>query len=250
MMLHLGSDRGGRGSWSAGMGESGRGAAILLAVLSVPGAFLVGLAAGPWFCFPFAVGLALAGLPAVLTPGARLLGFGMATTLMLAVAAGAVAQARWDDIAGGRPPLEAPEWAESRACWRDAARIFREFPLVGVGLGGFGAVHPYFKDRDLTSNTAMSSLLQWAAEAGAVGLAILGVGALWSVFRIPGSLRRLAPADRFLAHGLIGAVAGLTLLAAVHWTVELSAVAVSASALGGTWNRWLAGGTDLFVEHA
>ncbi|OJW20761.1 MAG: hypothetical protein BGO49_04100 [Planctomycetales bacterium 71-10] len=251
LLLHLGSPRGSREGWAARMGESGHGgAAVLLAILSVPGAFLVGLAAGPWFCFPFAVGLALAGLPALRAPGSRLLGLGMGTALMLALAAGATAQARWGDLAGARPPLEAPDWAEGRAAWRDAARIFREFPLVGVGLGGFGAVHPYFKDRDLTSNTAMSSLMQWAAEAGAVGLAILGAGALWSLIRIPGGLRRLAPADRFLAHGLIGAVAGLTLLAAVHWTVELSAVAVSASALGGTWNRWLAGGTDLFVERA
>ncbi|WP_337176031.1 O-antigen ligase domain-containing protein [Paludisphaera sp.] len=250
MILHLGSARGG-GAWPAGAGDSGRGgAAILLGLLSIPGAFLVGLGAGGSFCFPFAVGLALAGLPALLVPGARLLGLGMATTLMLALASGAIAQARWDDVAGEPPPLEAPVWAESRAAWRDAARIFREFPLVGVGLGGFGAVHPYFKDRDPASNTAMSSLLQWAAEAGMVGLAILGAGALWSIARVPGGLRRLAPADRFLAHGLIGAVAGLTLLAAVHWTVELSAVAVAASALGGTWNRWLAGGTDLFVEHA
>lgn len=251
LVLHLCSPRGSRESWASRMGESGRGGlAVLLAILSVPGAFLVGLAAGPWFCFPFAVGLTLVGLPALLAPGARLLGVGLASTLMLALASGAIAQSRWDEVAGARPPLEAPDWAEGRAAWRDAARIFREFPLVGVGLGGFGAVHPYYKDRDLTSNTAMSSLLQWAAEAGAVGLVILGAGAIWSLARIPGGLRRLAPTDRFLAHGLIGAAAGLTLLAAVHWTVELSAVAVSVSALGGTWNRWLAGGTDLFVEHA
>jgi hypothetical protein len=47
---------------------------------------------------------------------------------------------------------------------------------------------------------------------------------------------------------LIGAAAGFTLFSAVHWTVELGSVALAASALGGTWNRWLAGGTDLFVE--
>ena len=58
-----------------------------------------------------------------------------------------------------------------------------------------------------------------------------------------GSARPIA-----LAHGLIGAAVGFSLWSIVHWTVELPAVAISASALGGTWNRWLAGGTDLFVE--
>ena len=71
---------------------------------------------------------------------------------------------------------------------------------------------------------------------------------LWCLFRLPGAVRRVGTADRSLVFGLIGAAAGFSLYSAVHWTVELAAVAVAASALGGTWNRWLAGGTDLFVE--
>jgi len=249
LVLHLCSPRGSRETWADRMGGSGRGSlAILLTLLAIPGAFLVGLASGPWFCVPFAVGLAMVGLPALFTPGARVLGCGLAAALLLALGVGVATQSRWADLTGSRPVLEAPDWRREREVWRDAARIFREFPIVGVGLGGFGAAQPYFKDRDPSSNTAMSSLLQWAAEAGAAGLAILGVGALWCLFRIPGGLRRLGSMDRFLAHGLIGAAFGLSLLAAVHWTVELTAVAVAASALGGTWNRWLAGGTDLFVE--
>ena len=56
--------------------------------------------------------------------------------------------------------------------------------------------------------------------------------------------------DRALDVGVIGAMAGCTLYAVIHWTVELAAVALAASALCGTWNRWLAGATDLFVERA
>ncbi|AMV35808.1 O-antigen ligase family protein [Planctomyces sp. SH-PL62] len=249
LVLHLCSPRGSREGWSDRLGRSGQGSlAILLILLSIPGAVLVGMASGPWFCLPFAVGLAMVGLPALFTPGARVLGFGLAASLLVALASGVALQVRWDDLTGVQPPWQAPDWRENRETWRDAARIFREFPVAGVGLGGFGAVHPYFKDRDLASNTAMSSLLQWAVETGVVGLGILGLGALWCLVRIPGGLKRLGSMDRFLAHGLIGAALGLSLLAAVHWTVELTAVAVSASALGGTWNRWLAGGTDLFVE--
>ena len=94
----------------------------------------------------------------------------------------------------------------------------------------------------------MSSLLQWTAEAGVAGLGILALGLLWSLARLPGGLKRVGRVDRSLAHGLIGAVLGFTLFSIIHWTVELTAVAISASALGGTCNRWLAGGTDLFVD--
>ena len=126
--------------------------------------------------------------------------------------------------------------------------IFHDFPIVGTGLGSFSAIHPYFKTEDATSTTAMSSLLQWIVESGVIGLALLAAAILWSLFRLPASLLRIGSADRTLAYGLIGSALGFGLWSAVHWTVELPAVAISASALGGTWNRWLSGGTDLFVE--
>ena len=85
-------------------------------------------------------------------------------------------------------------------------------------------------------------------EAGAAGLGLLALAVLWCLCRLPGGLKRVGSSDRSLAFGLIGAALSFSLLAVVHWTIELTAVAVSVSALGGTWNRWLAGGTDLFVE--
>ena len=75
-----------------------------------------------------------------------------------------------------------------------------------------------------------------------------GGGRALVLCRLPACLKRVGSADRTLAYGLIGAALGFSLWSVVHWTVELPAVAISASALGGTWNRWLAGGTDLFVE--
>ena len=119
---------------------------------------------------------------------------------------------------------------------------------MGAGLGSFGVIHPYFKARDLCSTTAMSSLLQWSVESGAVGMGIIGLAALWCLIRLPSVMKRVGLMDRCLALGLIGATLSFSLMAIVHWTIELPALAISASALGGTWNRWLAGGTDLFVE--
>ena len=58
--------------------------------------------------------------------------------------------------------------------------MIREFPLVGVGPGELSrTIHPYFKDRDMSSTTAMSSLLQWGVETGAAGLGLLALAVLW-----------------------------------------------------------------------
>ena len=119
---------------------------------------------------------------------------------------------------------------------------------MGTGLGTFPSVYPFYKTRDDSPTTAMSSLLQWWIESGFVGLGLLAVGALWCLARLPGAVRGVGSADRSLAYGLIGTAAGFTLFSAVHWTVELASVALAASAVGGACNRWLAGGTDLFVE--
>ena len=81
-----------------------------------------------------------------------------------------------------------------------------------------------------------------------IGLGILGLAGLWSVCRLPFCLKRVGSADRTLAYGMLGAALGFSLWFVVYWTIELPAVAISVSAIGGTWNRWLAGGTDLFVE--
>ena len=94
----------------------------------------------------------------------------------------------------------------------------------------------------------MSSLLQWGVETGAVGAAIVAIGVLWCLLRLPGGLKR-GRHDRWLA-GSWTRRRSLELQPAGRRALDdrTSAVAISASALGGTWNRWLAGGTDLFVE--
>ena len=94
----------------------------------------------------------------------------------------------------------------------------------------------------------MSSVLQLLAESGVVGLLLLGAAGLWALVRLPQALKRVGSADRALAFGLIGTVLCFAFVSTVHWTVELVAVALAASAVAGTTNRWLCGGTDLFVE--
>ena len=211
---------------------------------------LVGLMAGPVLAGVFALGLILAGGPGAWGTGLRGSAVALTGLALLSLGAGvAIGET------AGRPPGFAPlatraDWAASARTWKEAAHIARDFPILGAGLGSFPSIHPYYKSTDAGTTTARSSLLQWSAEAGAAGLLLLGVAALWAIARLPGAIRRVGSADRPLAFGLLGALASFALLSAVHWTVELTAVALAAGAVGGTCDRWLAGGTDLFVERA
>lgn len=249
IVLHMLSPRGSRESLANRLGHSSQGSLVILLVsLTLLGAFLIGLVAGPWYCLPVVLGLVIVGLPALAQPGSRWPALSLTVGLLSSMGLGVAFQASWPVLLGGQVPVEAPDLESARALWSESMKVIREFPLVGVGLGSFGTIHPYFKESDMASTTAMSSLLQWGVETGAVGLGILALSVLWCVVRLPAGLKRVGSIDRSLAHGLIGAALSFSLLAVVHWTIELSAVAISASALGGTWNRWLAGGTDLFVE--
>ena len=146
------------------------------------------------------------------------------------------------------PGLRRSPGLPRRLFWSESLPILHDFPLLGTGFGSFRTIHAYFQTQDSSAGLTMSSLLRCGVEAGWAGLVLLAIAGLWCIVRLPSRLRRVGSADRALAHGLIGAAVGFSLWSLLHWTVELPAMAISASALGGTWNRWLAGGTDLFVE--
>jgi hypothetical protein len=249
MLLHLVAPRGSRERIGDRLNESGHGGlAVLLALMLAAGSVLVGLAAGPRFGLTFAVGFAVVGLPCFAIPGARGPAIGLTTLMLSLLGLGIGLGEVWPTVLGGSRPVAPPSWELAKGLWSDGLAIFRDFPMIGAGMGSFRTIHPYYKTQDSNVTTAMSSLIQWCAETGIAGLSVLAIGVLWCAWRLSPSLKRVGSADRCLAYGLIGAALGFTLLSVVHWTIELTAVAVSASALGGTWNRWLAGGTDLFVE--
>ncbi len=247
IVLHVLSPRGSRESLAYRLDHRGQGGlTVLLLLMLVVSTFLVGLMAGPWYCTPFALGMAAVGIPRA--AGSRWLSFGLLSLLFASLGLGATLAVVWPITIGGQPPFTAMSGEFSRLIWTEGLSLCRDFPLVGTGLGSFGTVYPYVKTHDASLTTAMSSVLQCGVESGSVGLGILAIGSLWCLFRLPVCLKRVGPADQTLAYGLIGAALGFSLWSVLHWTVELPAVAISASALGGTWNRWLAGGTDLFVE--
>jgi hypothetical protein len=248
-LLQLLAPRGGREPLMARLRESGRGAlAALLFTLLLLSAGMVGCLAGPWLACAFAVGLLLAGLPVLIGSGIGRLALAITTATLVALGGGVALRPVAGPLEGSSPITLDAGWPVAKDAWLDAARVARDFPLVGAGLGSFPAVGASYKTEDRTTPLAQSALSRWSAETGLAGLALLGLGLAWCLVRLPAAVRRVGSADRALSGGLFGSVACFALVSALHWTVEIAAVALAASAVLGTWDRWLAGATDLFVE--
>jgi multisubunit Na+/H+ antiporter MnhG subunit len=246
-LLYIVSPRGSRESLAARLRHTSQGSlVVLLTVMLVMSALLIGFLAGPLFSVPFVLAVAVVGLPSG-TAG-RGWSLGLCGALVACLGLGVALSAAWPALFGSQPPVAPIEWRAAKLLWSDSLAILQAFPLLGTGMGSFGSIYPYAKSHDWSSTTAMSSILQWTVESGAAGICLAVVAALWCLFRLPSCLARLSASDRPLAYGSIGAIVGFGLWSSVQWTVELPAIALAASALLGTWNRWLAGGTDLFVE--
>ncbi|QDV33815.1 O-antigen ligase family protein [Tautonia plasticadhaerens] len=251
VLLQVLAPRGSREPMAERIGRAGLGPlVVLLGVVVLVGAGLVGALAGPMLAVPFALGLALAGVPGARGTGLGWLAVGV-TLLGLTGLGTGVAIHR---LAGlGDDPKLSPITAEpGRAAdlWRGSVEVVKDFPLLGTGLGTFGRIHPSYKSTDPSPTTAGSSVLQWLVESGMAGGAILAVAGLWGLGRLVRAWRRVGSADRALACGLVATAGCFVGFAAVHWAVELPAVALAACAVFGTMDRWLSGGTDLFVEAA
>ena len=132
--------------------------------------------------------------------------------------------------------------------WTEAVRLGLRFPYFGTGLNSFGAVHSQVKHDDAGSSTALSSVLQWWAETGMAGVALVLVGLLWSLRKLPAAWSRVGSADRALPAALLGSAISFGLYSCMAWTIQLPAIAIAAAAICGSINRWLVGGTDLFLE--
>jgi hypothetical protein len=221
---------------------------VLLAATGLLAAGLVGYLGGLVLGSVVLSGVALVGLGSLRGAGVTRAAIGFLLGSALALLGGD-ALGRSLGRPAGTPWLATSGGAERTfQVWSEAVRLGARFPVFGVGLNGFGAVHAQVKHDDACSSTALSSILQWWAETGTAGMLLLAAAAAWAIWKLPAAWRRVGPADRPLAGALLGSVVGCVAFSAGAWTVQLPAVALAAAALAGTLNRWLAGGTDIFVE--
>jgi hypothetical protein len=247
LALQFMAPRGSRESLVTRLTLSNRlGLVAVLLTLTVISSFLVGVLAGPILAIPFLIGVMLVGLPTAFTSGPRWTAAGV-TVLSIVAIAGGIGLGEWLQVEQRAAP-SSQAWHAVADVWKSAAEIGRDFPLLGVGFGGFASVQPYYKTSDVSHTSALSSALQWWAESGLAGVLLAALGIGWGLFKLPGAWRRVGGADRAMVHGLAGALACFGIFSVMHWSIQLAAVALAASAVAGTANRWLAGGTDLFLE--
>lgn len=142
------------------------------------------------------------------------------------------------------PRVPLPAVLEQRGTWWAAAlRMWREAPLLGVGLGRFPRLLPAY-GKGVTENLdAHNFFLQVLAEMGILGLAAL-LALLTAVFARLAALRRrqAAGGERLASAVLCGSVAFVATFATGHplllssgqvlWAVLIAAAVVHAEASG------------------
>lgn len=120
---------------------------------------------------------------------------------------------------------------------RDALRIFRDYPLLGAGGGGWNALYHRYQDGLYFTTEVHNHYLQVAVEAGAVGLAAFGLA--WFAFgrHLWRLRRRLAGADEAQERWALLWAAGVAALAlGVHSFFDFN---LSLPALAYTlWSLW------------
>ncbi|MDP8235645.1 MAG: O-antigen ligase family protein [Candidatus Erginobacter occultus] len=144
--------------------------------------------------------------------------------------------ARFETVGGGGAEVEY-RWD----IWRDTVRIYRDYPVLGIGLGGFERFYPYYKSfyRRKPFTHAENDYLQVAAEMGTWGLASLagffltffGSVIFWKPEKNPTVRPRKRPggwpvSGRELVAGCSAGVLGLLLQSVLNFNFAIPANAL------------------------
>jgi hypothetical protein len=106
---------------------------------------------------------------------------------------------------------------EGRAfTWKAALEMFQKSPWLGVGLGNYETVYPALEQGPV-AYFAHSAWLEWAAEAGLVGLSLLAVAIALGIRSVGRIWDWHVPSARRLVR--LGVVGGI-LFAALHGAVD------------------------------
>ncbi|MFJ9426064.1 O-antigen ligase family protein [Streptomyces sp. NPDC101249] len=135
----------------------------------------------------------------------------------------------WDAVPEGPADALAGQLTGHRVeLWRDALRLARDHPALGVGPGRFGELSAAATGTPVPDGRPHSAPLQIAAEQGVVGVVLLAAGFCWVLYALWRSPR---PTPVVLT-----AAAALTVLAAVATlgnALGFTAVSAGAGVLAG-----------------
>ncbi|ADV63605.1 hypothetical protein Isop_3040 [Isosphaera pallida ATCC 43644] len=250
LTIHTLSARGSREPLMVRLSDSGRwGVALALGMATLGASLMCATLGGFGKAGPILGVTLLVGLALTRTPGCKASAWALSGLVLLFASLGGFWRASGDPPAAliGFDPSESAQFATLRRDLSDAWIILQANPILGVGLGAFGAIHPYVKTGGNNLTAAPSGWIHFAAEAGVIGLTLAVIGLIWIARRLPTALRRVGPAEQPLAWALLGAGLGLGVYSLVGWTVQAPALALVGAVLLGATHRWLCGGLDQFV---
>ncbi len=128
------------------------------------------------------------------------------------------------------PTLDNVLIGRGQALWPLAASMMREYPLTGVGIGGYIIeMSNYAKDNNVyihIPESAENSALQIGSELGLIGL-IAAAWIFWEIIKHILGLFKSIPrssSDRYLIIGLTGGILAFVLISFVHtfiWSYEI-----------------------------
>ena len=117
---------------------------------------------------------------------------------------------------------------------RDTLRYWRDYPLTGSGLGSFYVTFPRYKQGDIVSfsRQAHNDYLQFGAESGVIGIALLGGALLLSLWTALQTLRRRRhPWAIGIAFSVVMAISAIMIHATVEFNLQIFANAAFLSIL-------------------
>jgi O-antigen ligase len=111
--------------------------------------------------------------------------------------------------------------------WVNTFRIFKDFPLLGSGLGTFAQIFPTYRSFHIQGfhTHAENDYLQPASEVGIIGIGLLLI--LFSILSYKGvyGIRSLShrESERYIGIGGLGGILGLLFHSIVERNIEVPA---------------------------
>ena len=165
-----------------------------------------------------------------------------AAVLLLGAAVLAVAwrqEAIRERLASLRDPLATPSVQDRTAAWRDALRIWRQYPLIGAGPNAFRVVYPQHRTTSARDarDFAENEYVQWLCETGLIGVLI----ALFLISRLTRDAwcarRDGSPDTRVLTAAAVSALVAAAVHALADFPLHLPHYALTVAALAGMLGR-------------
>jgi O-antigen ligase len=111
--------------------------------------------------------------------------------------------------------------------WGNTFQIFKDFPLLGSGIGTFAQIFPMYRSFHIQGlvTHAENDFLQMASEAGLIGISLLFILFIFLLYNASSGIRSLSPGEpqRYTALGALVGILALMLHSIVERNIQIPA---------------------------